>query len=110
MMIFLPRSIATLLYDKNKFREKLNAGRDKYLKLPTFSLNKKDASKAETIINMLRGLHANATAPEMKYILNTSTGFGAFQTKSGIQLSENAKLVYQSPTGLFSREVLLKDL
>lgn len=89
------------LYDKNKFREKLNAGRDKYLKLPTFSLNKKDASKAETIINMLRGLHANATAPEMKYILNTSTGFGAFQTKSGIQLSENAKLVYQSPTGLF---------
>ncbi len=98
------------LYDKNKFREKLNAGRDKYLKLPTFSLNKKDASKAETIINMLRGLHANATAPEMKYILNTSTGFGAFQTKSGIQLSENAKLVYQSPTGLFSREVLLKDL
>lgn len=100
------------LYDKNKFREKLNTGRDKYLKLPTFSQfenNKKTASKSEAIINMLRGLHANAATSDLK-CLGISTPFGKMQSQSGIELSENAKLVYQSPTGLFSREVLLKDL
>ena len=101
------------LYDKNKFREKLNAGRDKYLKLPTFSQfenNKKTAiGKSEAIINILRGLHANATITNLK-CLGMSTPFGQLQSQSGIELSENAKLVYQSPTGLFSREVLLKDL
>ena len=32
------------------------------------------------------------------------------QKKNGINLSENAKLIYQSPTGLFERVVYLKDL
>ena len=101
------------LYDKNKFREKLNAGRDKYLKLPTFSQfenNKKTAiGKSEAIVNILSGLHANAAKTDLK-CLGMSTPFGQLQSPSGIELTENAKLVYQSPTGLFSREVLLKDL
>lgn len=35
---------------------------------------------------------------------------GKLQVNGGIKLSPDAKLIYQSPTGIFSRVVRVKDL
>lgn len=101
------------LYDKNKFRQRLNDGRDIFLDLPInseFKNNKKiKAGKLEVLQNILIGLHANAAMGTLK-VLGTSTPFGQLQVPRGIQLSPNAYLIYQSPTGLFERKIQLKNI
>lgn len=42
--------------------------------------------------------------------LGLSTPLGFMQFSSGVPLSENAKLIYQSPTGLFEKRVKISDL
>lgn len=55
------------------------------------------------------GLHANALTTDLK-VLGIKTKLGQMQVKGGIKLSPDAKLIYQSPTGIFSRAVRVKDL
>ena len=90
------------LFDINKFREKLHAGRGKFVDLPL-------AEKKDTILQVLNGLHDNAVMPKIKS-LGLSTPLGFMQFSSGVPLSENAKLIYQSPTGLFEKRVKISDL
>ncbi|HIX01163.1 MAG TPA: type II CRISPR RNA-guided endonuclease Cas9 [Candidatus Ligilactobacillus excrementigallinarum] len=90
------------LYDINKFRKRLNDGYELY---KSFEIQEK-----ETIINaILDGLHANATMSDLKK-LKISTPFGKLQLSTGIKLSPNAELIYQSPTGLIERHVKVSDL
>ena len=65
--------------------------------------------KEDVLNNMLDGLHANASFGNLKKI-KVSTPFGQLQVPTGIKLSPNAELIYQSPTGLTERRVKLKDL
>lgn len=98
------------LYDKNKFRERLNDGRELFAKLPVeskFENNKKIATgKTEILNNILEGLHADPSMGDLKAI-GFSTPLGFMQSANGINLSKNAMVIYQSPTGLFSRKVYL---
>lgn len=90
------------LYDINQFRKKLVNG---------FELFKEfDSLKKENVLNnILDGLHANAVFGNLN-VIKISTPFGQLQIPSGIKLSSNAELIYQSPTGLIERKVKLKDL
>lgn len=101
------------LYDKNKFRQRLNEGREKFIRLPIdskFKNNKKIAvGKREILQNILIGLHDNAGMGNLK-VLGINTPFGMIQTSNGITLSPNACLIYQSPTGLFERKVYLNTI
>lgn len=90
------------LFDINKFRDKLHAGREKFINL---SLD----VKKDTILQVLNGLHDNAVMPKIKS-LGLSTPLGFMQFSSGVPLYENAKLIYQSPTGLFEKRVKISDL
>lgn len=90
------------LYDINKFRKRLNDGFELFKNLD-------NSEKEGILINMLDGLHANASFGNLKSI-KISTPFGQLQVPSGIKLSENTELIYQSPTGLIERKVKLKDL
>lgn len=90
------------LYDINKFRERLNSGFDLFKELNI-------EEKEDVLSNMLDGLHANATLGDLKKV-KISTPFGKLQVPTGIKLSLNAELIYQSPTGLTERRVKLKDL
>ena len=90
------------LFDINKFRDKLHTGREKFINL---SLDE----KKDTILQVLNGLHDNAVMPKIKS-LGLSTPLGFMQFSSGVPLSENAKLIYQSPTGLFEKRVKISDL
>lgn len=91
-----------ILYDINKFREKLNDGFDLFKEL---SLSDKES----ILSNILTGLHANAAMSDLKKI-GIKTSFGFLQVPTGIKLSSGAELIYQSPTGLIERRVRLKDL
>lgn len=101
------------LFDQRSNREKVVQIRDQYLKMPIRSKyegnRKAEVGKTEIIDNLLTGLHANATQGDLKKSVGIPT-FGFFQTSTGINLSENAQLIYQSPSGLFERRVKLKDL
>ena len=90
------------LFDINKFREKLHSGREKFIKL---SLE----DKKDTILKVLEGLHDNAVMPKIPEI-GLSTPLGFMQFSNGVLLSENARLIYQSPTGLFKKSVKISDL
>lgn len=90
------------LYDINKFREKLHKGKDKFSKL---NIKEKEA----TLVEILNGLHDNSVMGKLKNI-GFSTAFGQMQIPSGITLSPNAKLIYQSPTGLFEKRVKISEL
>ena len=90
------------LFDINKFREKLHSGREKFIKL---SLE----DKKDTILKVLEGLHDNAVMTKIPTI-GLSTPLGFMQFPNGVILSENAKLIYQSPTGLFKKSVKISDL
>ncbi|POH05277.1 type II CRISPR RNA-guided endonuclease Cas9 [Fructilactobacillus lindneri] len=70
-----------------------------------------DKDRMLKIINdLLLGLHANASRSNLSSI-GLSPSFGRFFSgNAGIKLSENAKFIYQSPTGLFSRKVKISDL
>ena len=90
------------LFDANKFRASLHNGRTKFIDL-TVKDKKIDLSK------VLDGLHDNMVNPDLKN-LGIKTPFGKMQSSSGITLSPNAVLVFQSPTGLFEKRVRIADL
>ncbi len=90
------------LFDINAFREKLHSGREKFIEL---SLE----DKKDTILKVLEGLHDNAVMTKIPTI-GLSTPLGFMQFSNGVILSENAKLIYQSPTGLFKKSVKISDL
>lgn len=101
------------LYDTNKFRQRLHEGKQKFAELPednVFEGNKlKTNGKREVLNEIMKGLHANPSRGKLKAI-GMTTSFGMIQYPSGIKLSKNAILCYQSPTGIFERRVALKDL
>lgn len=95
------------LYDISKFRQKLNDGLEIFKELPIYNIyenNKiKKIGKFEVLNRILIGLHANAARADLSVL-----GFkdlGKLQVNGGIKLSPDAKLIYQSPTGIFSRAV-----
>jgi len=97
------------LYDRNKFRKLLVDGQSKFEQLPINSRysgsGKLELAGKRAILNrILVGLHANATFGDLKE-LGVKTPFGQLQVPGGIQLTGDAVLVYESPTGLFKREV-----
>lgn len=100
------------LYDISKFRQKLNDGLEIFKELPIYNIyenNKiKKIGKFEVLNRILIGLHANAARVDLSVL-----GFkdlGKLQVNGGIKLSPDVKLIYQSPTGIFSRAVRVKDL
>ena len=101
------------LYDMNKFRHKLNLGFSKFISFPNHNVfdgnTKASSGKREILEEVLNGLHANPTFGNLKDI-GITTRFGQLQQPNGILLSDEAKIRYQSPTGLFERTVSLKDL
>lgn len=101
------------LYDKNGFRNKLTQGKKLFKSLSILDKwenGKKLSDGKRSILNLiLQGLHANATTTNLK-CLGMKTPFGFMQQASGISLSENAQLIYQSPTGLFERRVQLNKI
>lgn len=95
------------LYDISKFRQKLNDGLEIFKELPIYNIyenNKiKKIGKFEVLNRILIGLHANAARVDLSVL-----GFkdlGKLQVNGGIKLTPDAKLIYQSPTGIFSRAV-----
>ena len=90
------------LFDVNSFRNGLHKGRAKFLDL---AVN----DKKITLSNILNGLHDNLVVPNLKNI-GIKTPFGLMQSSSGITLSSNAVLIFQSPTGLFEKRVRIADL
>ncbi|WP_143454745.1 type II CRISPR RNA-guided endonuclease Cas9 [Ligilactobacillus salivarius] len=91
------------LYDISKFRQKLNDGLEIFKELPIYNIyenNKiKKIEKFEVLNRILIGLHANAARVDLSVL-----GFkdlGKLQVNGGIKLSPDAKLIYQSPTGIF---------
>lgn len=101
------------LYDISKFRQKLNEGLELFKELPihnVYESNKiKQFGKFEVLNRILIGLHASSMTTDLK-VLGIKTKLGQMQVKGGIKLSPDAKLIYQSPTGIFSRAVRVKDL
>lgn len=101
------------LYDTNQFRAKLSAGKAAFMKLPWKSQwdgNKMVQVGQQVILDrVLIGLHANAAVSDLG-ILKLTTPFGKLQKSSGIYLSPDTQIIYQSPTGLFERRVALRDL
>ena len=101
------------LYDISKFRQKLNEGLELFKELPihnVYESNKiKQFGKFEVLNRILIGLHASSMTTDLK-VLGIKTKLGQMQVKGGIKLSPDAKLIYQSPTGIFSRDVRVKDL
>nr|WP_282570066.1 Cas9 endonuclease PAM-interacting domain-containing protein [Apilactobacillus kunkeei] len=90
------------LFDINKFREKLNDGLNKFK-------NISNEQKEETLLKILSGLHCGSANVPIKE-LGLTTPLGKLQLPSGIVLSEEAVVIYQSPSGLFENKVRLKDL
>lgn len=101
------------MYDINGFRDKLKKGMEIFSNLPSkseYENNKLLRIGKNVVINrILVGLHANAAISDLKDI-GMTTPFGKMQQSRGIILSSNAKLVYQSPTGLFEKIVSLQDI
>ncbi|WP_225424010.1 type II CRISPR RNA-guided endonuclease Cas9 [Lentilactobacillus buchneri] len=101
------------LYDMNKFRHKLNLGFSKFISFPNHNVldgnTKVSSGKREILQEILNGLHANPTFGNLKDV-GITTPFGQLQQPNGILLSDETKIRYQSPTGLFERTVSLKDL
>lgn len=100
------------LYDMNHYREKLTAGREKFVQLPPFTRveNKKTILGKDSVLSdIFTGIHANAARKDLK-IIGLSTPLGLLQKSSGLTLTANAEVIYQSPTGLFERVIRLRDL
>ncbi|GLB47436.1 hypothetical protein WR164_14150 [Philodulcilactobacillus myokoensis] len=96
------------LYDKSNFRNGLNKGLNLFRDLPNYYINKQNG-KFDLLINILNGIHANPTYISVKEI-GIKTPLGQMQYSSGINLSPNAYIIYQSPTGLFERKLQVKKL
>lgn len=101
------------LYDQRHFRQSLRNGRKQFVSLPmhnVYDANRLvEHGKYETLSLILNGLHANPMMTNLRY-LGISSPFGKFQSPNGIELSKDAVLIYQSPSGLFERSVRLRDL
>ena len=95
------------IFDRGGYRSSLTQSRDKFLKLP-FKKNEDLITKQEVIRRILDGLHANANRKDLK-IIGSKGDFGRLGTKK-IYLSKDAKLIYTSPTCLFTRTVPLSSL
>lgn len=101
------------LYDMNKFKEQLIAAEGSFKELSTHS--KKDEKgnlilgKREVLMQILQGLHANATIVNLNNI-GCTRYFGQLQVPGGLKLTEQAILIHESPTGLFRRLVRLNDM
>lgn len=96
------------LYDINRQRETLRKGRAAFCSLPNMSMKKDDVTKKKILNEILVALHANESESNCEKI--GKKVFGRLQVPGGIKLSKEAKLIYQSPTGLFERVVYLKNL
>ncbi|BDR59986.1 type II CRISPR RNA-guided endonuclease Cas9 [Lactobacillus xylocopicola] len=90
------------LFDTNGFRRGLHNGREKFLTLEI-------SEKKNTVKQILNGLHDNLVLGNLKN-LGIKTLFGMMTVTSGITLSPDAKLLFQSPTGLFEKQVRITDL
>ncbi|RRK10921.1 type II CRISPR RNA-guided endonuclease Cas9 [Lactiplantibacillus garii] len=91
------------LYENRGFRKKLLSKVDDFKQINDLELKK-------AVLNQLFiGLHANATLGDLRE-LGLGKDFGKLMLSGGIKLTENAEIIYQSPTGLFERKVALKDL
>ena len=90
------------LFDMKGFRNGLHKGRDKFIEFSTID-------KKTTLSNILNGLHDNMVEVKMEY-LGIKTPLGKMQSSSGITLSPEAVLIFQSPTGLFEKRVKIADL
>lgn len=101
------------LYDQRSYRKKLNDGINIFKQLPPYSEyesgKKVKIGKNEVLKNILQGLHADATTSNLK-ILKISSPFGMMQASSGLEISKNSELIYQSPTSLFERKVRISTL
>lgn len=99
------------LYDASKF--KLDETKKIYQNLPvrdTYKDGKVIETGQQTILSrIVQALHANATRTDLS-VLKLSSSFGRFNQRSGIELSKDAQLIYQSPTGLFERRVRIEEL
>lgn len=89
--------------------KRLVAGRAKFEKLPTLQSVDKMPSKLTIIRRIIQGLHDNAARTDLK-VIGCSSSFGRLIKTNGINLSPNACLIYQSPTGLFERKVYLNTI
>ena len=90
------------IFDMKGFRNSLHTGRNKFIEFST-------TDKKLTLNNILNGIHNNMVTVDMKY-LGIRTPFGRLQSSSGITLSPEAILIFQSPTGLFEKRVRIADL
>lgn len=101
------------MYDANKFRTKLNSGRELFANFSEknqFDGNKLiSVGQSALIERILMGLHTNATYLPLKE-LGMSTPFGFMQQARGITLTKNAIVLFESSTGLFENKIALKDL
>lgn len=101
------------LYQLNKFQQKLVDAQDMLRQLPINNQKLEDGKvklgKRVMITRILQGLHANPGVTKLNS-LGISTDFGKLQVPGGIKLTNDAELVYESPTGLFQRYVRLNDL
>ncbi len=100
------------IFQHRHFQERLNNGKSLFVNLPVHDVyegNKLEQVGKKHIINsILGGIHANADRPDID--LFGIKNLGQFSSTSGINLSSDAIICYQSPTGLFERRVVLKDL
>ena len=90
------------LFDTNKFRQGLHSGREKFI-------NFKPTKKKEIISRILNGLHDNMVFSDLKE-LGIKTLFGLMAVPSGITLTSDAVLLFQSPTGLFEKRIKISKL
>lgn len=101
------------LYDTFKTRERLTDAFSIFQSIPVSDVYEDrkiiTIGKITVLNNILRGLHTNADRTNLK-ILNIPNDFGKLTSSPYISLSSSAKIIYQSPTGLFEKVVALKDL
>lgn len=95
------------LYDVNKLRQSLVEKKKLIEGLPIEDVGENIGRKS-VIIRTLIGLHANKSFGDLKPI-GIKTLFGKMN-RSKMFLSHDAKLIYTSPSGLFTRTVPLSSL
>lgn len=96
------------LYERYNSRQTLRNNRDRFIALPTTNVvddrgKLVQVGKREVISRLMRGLHANAERKDLK-VIGIKTSFGLLQEGNGIRLGLAAKMIMESPTGLFKRE------
>lgn len=87
------------LFDTRSFRKKLHDVRDKFINISV-------EDKLNVIHQILQGLHDNSVSSSFLGIKD----FGKTELTAGITLSPDAKLIYQSPSGLFEKRIKISDL